>query len=140
MILEDRGVIVKEKIDSRAGEGTSDLLRARVKFMDSLIEATIAKREGGQFPEWLYSNEGEVSVVQLILPKELVDVLEEVERYSKSKEHWEQCKSCPTLEECKQSGLYDNPVRVVLTEIFKLGFSEVATIQRKRRSPLDVFA
>jgi len=110
--------LVKERLNGEEGEAFSSM-RYRTSFTKNLVKSMI--RGGGiGFPQWLFKNEGEVSVVQLLLPKGLADGLKAM-----ANSHQDKCDDCEALEDCKEAGIYDDPVRTVLTEILKIGFAEL---------------
>lgn len=117
--------VLKELLEKRLKDGseseTFNDMGYRVSFTKSLVKSMI---EGGgiSFPEWLFKNEGEVSVVQLLLPKGMADGLKGM-----ADSHRDKCEDCEALEDCKKAGIHDDPVRTILTEILKIGFAELGT-------------
>ena len=109
--------LMRERLNGEEGEAF-DTMSYRVSFTKSLAKSMI---EGGgiSFSHWLFKNEGEVSLVQLLLPKGMAEGLKGM-----ANSHRDRCEDCEALEECKEAGIYDDPVRTVLTEILKIGFAE----------------
>lgn len=119
--------LMKERLGLGGDEDVFKDMKARTNFAYEIVEAFV-KRGRLHFPDWLYKNEGEVAVVQLLLPEGMAEALK-----SLGDKHKEHCESCSKLEECKSAGIYDDPVRVTMTEIFKVGFSTIAEHALKDR-------
>lgn len=119
--------LMKEGLGEEATEEIFEDMKARTRFAYDVVRAFT---DGGvRFSEWLYENKGEIGVVQLLLPKGMADGLREI-----GESHKERCEGCSRIEGCKRAGIYDDPIRAAMTEIFKLGFSELAEQVLKRRS------
>lgn len=105
----------------KEGSGTEafNTMGYRVSFTQSLVGSMI-ERGGIGFTDWLFKNEGEVGLMQILLPKGLADGLKRM-----ADSHRERCEDCENLEDCKKAGIYDDPVRTILTEILKIGFAEL---------------
>ena len=115
-ILEELEKGLKDEGESKA----FNVMGYRVSFTKSLVKSMV---EGGgiSFSRWLFKNEGEVSLVQLLLPKGMAEGLKGM-----ADSHRDKCEDCEALEECKEAGIYEDPVRTVLTEILKIGFAELS--------------